>query len=352
MQVSLNGFTGSDHSPKVCERGYKDVSSNFEGGPSQARRGASAWLTGIVVIFGLPIVTGILQFVDLAWLGILAALVLALLGWKRPEFRIRGLAGKGLMVSAIIALLLSASTKNGIREQERTGKARAVLEQMKNSPVEGQRALATTDSDTLAAIETLSPNVAKDENLRRAEAQVTKDRQQAAIEGEKKRQEWAMLERQNAPMIAKLKTELAAADRDDIDTRSVVLEQLIKLAPNNAEINRLVSETRTAKSDWERQFSDPASFLKIDKFDWWKGGFDNVMIASFTIRNSAKVKMRDIHLACTVSGESGTVIDAIPKTIYVTVPPRGSKRVSELNLGLINTQVSRANCAIIGAVAG
>lgn len=93
----------------------------------------------------------------------------------------------------------------------------------------------------------------------------------------------------------------------------------------------------------KKAYSDSVS-LSIDS--WKLGGFDNVMIADFTITNKGSRAVKDFGIGCSLSAKSGTNIDAVYKTIYEMVPAGGKKRLRETNMGIVKTQVNSAECGI------
>lgn len=89
------------------------------------------------------------------------------------------------------------------------------------------------------------------------------------------------------------------------------------------------------------------SNLKLD-FAWKLGGFDNVILATFTVKNENDFAVKDLQIRCEAFGKSGTKIDRNTRTIYDVVKAKGTKRLPEANLGLVNSQAERLACDIIG----
>src|SRR5436190_1406651 len=69
----------------------------------------------------------------------------------------------------------------------------------------------------------------------------------------------------------------------------------------------------------------PKTRVSLKTFRWKKGGFDSVMIASFTIQNNNEYAVKDIDVGCRLLANSGTEIDSARQTIYERVPA-GSTR--------------------------
>jgi len=87
----------------------------------------------------------------------------------------------------------------------------------------------------------------------------------------------------------------------------------------------------------EQRADTPASVqdhkLKLVNFDWRKGGFGTVMIATLTIENLNAFPVKDIAVACQLTARSGTAIGYTAATIYDVVPARAKKIFRELNMG-------------------
>ncbi len=117
--------------------------------------------------------------------------------------------------------------------------------------------------------------------------------------------------------------------------------------PANRGIQAIVGFVRPSKLGPEPLPHVPRlTYLTLD-FNWSKGGFDAVMIANFTIKSTLQFQVRDIEIACTTAGASGTNLSATTKTIYDVVPAKATKRFSDVNMGFINTQSASANCRIL-----
>lgn len=97
-----------------------------------------------------------------------------------------------------------------------------------------------------------------------------------------------------------------------------------------------------AKSLISRAIAD----LKLEKVSWHKGGFDNVLIASFTLRNTGQMKISDVQITCTSYGPSGTAIDTNTRTIFESFPPGKPRRIREFNMGLQHSQASSVSCVV------
>lgn len=100
-----------------------------------------------------------------------------------------------------------------------------------------------------------------------------------------------------------------------------------------------------------RARQNPMGAVSIEKFTWSKDGFDNVMIASLTIKNDNTFDIKDIDLICETSAASGTTLSHPSTTIYEIVPAKKAKRFTKVNVGFINQQSSGASCKVSSVVA-
>jgi hypothetical protein len=102
-----------------------------------------------------------------------------------------------------------------------------------------------------------------------------------------------------------------------------------------------------AKRRWAvSDHRDQANNITIEKWSWHKGGFDNVMIATFTLRNTNDVAVKDIVISCEHLAPSGTTIDTSTRTVYEAIKPKASKTIKNFNMGLIHTQAARSSCVV------
>lgn len=90
--------------------------------------------------------------------------------------------------------------------------------------------------------------------------------------------------------------------------------------------------------------------VELVDFSWSTGGFDNIMMAKFVIRNNNDFPVKDITIKCTHSGKSGTEIDSNTRTIYETIEPKKKRTFRDFNMGFIHSQAARSRCQITGAL--
>jgi hypothetical protein len=83
-------------------------------------------------------------------------------------------------------------------------------------------------------------------------------------------------------------------------------------------------------------------------FDWKLGGFDNVILATFTVKNGNDFDVKDLRVRCEAFGKSGTRIDRNTRTVFDVVKAKGTKKLPEMNLGFVNSQAAKLACDIVG----
>jgi hypothetical protein len=92
--------------------------------------------------------------------------------------------------------------------------------------------------------------------------------------------------------------------------------------------------------------NNPALRVRLKKYDWFKGGFDTVMLGHFTIQNANPFDVKDISIHCEVSGNSGTVLGTTSATIYDVVPANKTRTFRDVNLGFVRNQAAQAWCKL------
>ena len=152
----------------------------------------------------------------------------------------------------------------------------------------------------------------------------------------------------------KLLSEQLSRTSDEIEAQLNIYERLAGLDRSNKEYAKQVSllkpkvdALREARELAADQLRNPRKYVTLSNFRWSKGGFGTVMLASFTIKNELPFDVRDIGVLCTLSGSSGSMIDAKGTVLYLKVPAKSSKRSGEINLGFVNQQAASANCEVL-----
>lgn len=110
------------------------------------------------------------------------------------------------------------------------------------------------------------------------------------------------------------------------------------------------TEKRVTLDDLNKQQKQEVLGQTILDMQWEKGGFDNVMLVDFTIKNKSTVPFKDFTVTCNYKAASGTLIDQNTKTIYETVPAHSTKKMKNFNMGFINSQAQSASCTIVDLV--
>lgn len=111
------------------------------------------------------------------------------------------------------------------------------------------------------------------------------------------------------------------------------------------------SANAAAKQRWaEQDRLEQTRNIKISKWSWKKGGFDNVMIGTFTLENTNTFGVKDILIACEHTAPSGTVLGRTSGTVFQALKAKGVLTVKDFNMGLLHSQASQSSCAVKGFV--
>ncbi|UZK68293.1 zinc ribbon domain-containing protein [Sphingomonas sp. S1-29] len=152
---------------------------------------------------------------------------------------------------------------------------------------------------------------------------------------------------------AKIKTDLAKAKAlpsSDVEANLNAYQALLSLAPANPEFAKKRDEYQARAALAKTYIAEPAKALEITKFDWEKGGFGSVQLVRLTVKNNAPFAIKDFELTCNHQGPSGTDMDSNVRIVYELVPANASKRISEINMGLIASQAASSRCEITKAI--
>jgi hypothetical protein len=81
-----------------------------------------------------------------------------------------------------------------------------------------------------------------------------------------------------------------------------------------------------------------------------KGGFAHVPLLDFTLQNHNAFAVNDVTVQCDGQAPSGTRLAVLTKVVYRDVKAYGETSVVELNMGFVDEQVVRAECAVTDLV--
>lgn len=152
-----------------------------------------------------------------------------------------------------------------------------------------------------------------------------------------------------AKIAAKIK-EVKALPGTDAEGNARIYGELVTLAPTNTEFIEKREQYNALVAKAAAYEEHPEQALEITRFSWEKGGFGSVQLVHFTVKNSAPFAIKDFTLECKHQGPSGTDMDENTSVVYEVVPANGSKRVGEVNMGIIASQVASSRCNITEAV--
>lgn len=86
--------------------------------------------------------------------------------------------------------------------------------------------------------------------------------------------------------------------------------------------------------------------VTIEKLEWYKGGFDSIMMLNARIKNDGNRDIKDIEIECSHASNSGTRIDANRKIVYEVIKSGKSINIKDFNMGFIHSQATSTNCKI------
>jgi RNA polymerase subunit RPABC4/transcription elongation factor Spt4 len=81
-------------------------------------------------------------------------------------------------------------------------------------------------------------------------------------------------------------------------------------------------------------------------YTWSKGGFGNVMEATFTVKNNSAYNIKDFEITCRHFAKSGTEIDSNKRTIFDVVKAHSTRKFPNFNMGFIHSQAEQSSCKI------
>ncbi len=292
------------------------------------------------------------------WLVPLACAGLLIWQRRQPAFQLLAYSPQGtrrlLIWTGGITLLLAFGMMSGKVSVDPDEEARKIVALGKTDPAEQQRRLSATDDHTLAALAKLDSRLAAVETERRRQLAIREAAQKAA-EDEAKQAEAQRLavlkEQSNQRQIEALLTEL----KDGVGgkRKRAIYQQLTELAPANQGYATTLAQIDEEMAFDQAVLDDPKRGLTLVTHSWYKSGFGSIMMADFTIRNDARIDLKDVTIKCVHSAPSGTEIDSNSKTIFEPFPKGKTRKLRDVNMGFIRDQAARSGCEIINAkVAG
>ncbi len=92
------------------------------------------------------------------------------------------------------------------------------------------------------------------------------------------------------------------------------------------------------------------SAVKLEKWDWKKGGFDSVMMLTAKIKNDSDRDVKDIEIECTHTSNSGTRIDSNKKVAFELIKAGKTITIKNFSMGFIHSQATSTSCRITNLV--
>jgi RNA polymerase subunit RPABC4/transcription elongation factor Spt4 len=125
-------------------------------------------------------------------------------------------------------------------------------------------------------------------------------------------------------------------------------------SPEQKAADAVARAEREAKRAEEKAKVDPKTealnSVKLEKLNWYKGGFGSTMMLDATIKNDGSRDVKDIKIECTHYSNSGTRIDSNKSIVFELVKAKKSFLLKEFNMGFIHSQASSTSCQITDLV--
>lgn len=90
----------------------------------------------------------------------------------------------------------------------------------------------------------------------------------------------------------------------------------------------------------------PEETLVLNVIDSEAAGFGAMLKIAFSIENKGEKDVKDIELACTLYGASGTKLGEPSKTLYQVIKAHQKKTIKHFNMGFAHSQTDRYSCYI------
>jgi hypothetical protein len=79
---------------------------------------------------------------------------------------------------------------------------------------------------------------------------------------------------------------------------------------------------------------------------WTKGGFGNVMIADFVVKNENKFDIKDFRIVCRGTAASGTALGVTELVLYQQVKSKSKRAFKKVNMGFVDGQTASETCEL------
>lgn len=103
---------------------------------------------------------------------------------------------------------------------------------------------------------------------------------------------------------------------------------------------------KTVRGSIAATTSEVLTSTRLKSVQWWRDGFDTILMADFVVENNSKHGLRDFEVQCSGYAPSGTRIDGNKQVIYETVEAGKSKAFKKVNMGFLHGQVKTLGCTV------
>ncbi|MBD8638203.1 hypothetical protein [Sphingomonas sp. CFBP 13733] len=154
------------------------------------------------------------------------------------------------------------------------------------------------------------------------------------------------LERQNTVKINSLLSDLKSLKDRDYEARLAFWNDIVALAPANAEYARKRLEMANKVKSLDVLRENPEEGAVVENVRGRKEGFGNVLVVDITLRNDALSNLKNFQITCESKGHSGTVVDSNTQTLYEIVDARSTRTFRKVNMGLLHSQAASTHCTV------
>ncbi|QPF82355.1 hypothetical protein IC762_21605 [Bradyrhizobium genosp. L] len=93
----------------------------------------------------------------------------------------------------------------------------------------------------------------------------------------------------------------------------------------------------------------PLDGLRIASQSWRRGGLGSKALVTLTLRNRNDFAVKDVEIACAFSRRDGSPLTARKRLIPDTIAMKSRKTYSQMLIGFVNINASKAKCSVVTA---
>lgn len=145
----------------------------------------------------------------------------------------------------------------------------------------------------------------------------------------------------------KLLAELKVTPPPSREQQVKIYRDLIQLNPTNDDYTRKYWTIRNQLSREREEQEHPLHFVAVRNLSWNSYDFHGVLEISGSIFNDLPWSVKDLTLSCTMTAQSGTILDLASGTLYERVGAKSEIKIKKFNMGFTHPQGRLSGCSII-----